>query len=195
MGETGHQGIPKEYLIGAGVFGILLVIVMITGGNSSSMVPIIEDIPKLNIKFDGSGGTDITGAGGGTSSVSSLIPGIDREKEGVNVYTNAKYSVNDIPETIALWHSDKHYHSNMYVENLRVEDGKVKFCIQNFGNSNGHLGHLEVQTKTWGVTAIDIYYDVTVPSGKKRCFETRSVPILEDGNIDPLEQIFLKISV
>lgn len=49
FGEAGH-GISKEYLIGAGVVGILLLVAMMTGGDGTT--EIVTDNPKLDVKPD-----------------------------------------------------------------------------------------------------------------------------------------------
>jgi len=90
-------------------------------------------------------------------------------------YTHTYYPVDNIPKILKapgdLSHSG---FQDIYFTNLRREDGRFKFCVENRGNTYyGYVGAIHVRIRVGGTWCVlDTFTEVTVPPGEKRCFAT-----------------------
>lgn len=136
-----------------------------------------------NVSLHGSESADAS-AGDGGSELNQPFAGDDdtedvsEETEAVG-YTGKYYPVDDIPSVLVLPDyvlKDRRYkdRGNLRVTNLRYEDGKFKFCVED--PTRPYRGSLQISVDCY-VSGIDRFEaeEAIVPQGKKVCFETRDL--------------------
>ena len=175
--------------------GILILVIL--AGIVSVVISFAENTSATDTTNSGGSGTG--GAGTGTDVVVVKTKGSDPiyvdddEWNNGQYYSNEYHPIDNIPKAIRIWDDGSNGYSNMYITNLREENGKIKFCVENHKKSgSGYVGTIRVYTKTWGETTADKFTDVVVKPGKEQCFETRDIGILR--GIGSNEQIKFKIS-
>ena len=192
----------SEFVMKKDYWTLLVVFagILIVAGIISVAGPFVENIGATDTANPSGTGTGGDGAGIDVVMVetkeSDPIYVDDDEWNNGQYYSNEYHPIDNAPKTIRIHDDGSNGYSNMYITNLREENGKIKFCVENHKKSgNGYVGTIKVYTKTWGITTFDRFEDVVIMPGKKKCFETRNG---EMGNLwainSPSEQIKFKIS-
>lgn len=174
MSEIGH-GIPREFLIVAGIIGIVLVAGMITGGDSGT-IKIATDNPKTDIETDGPFTVETeTPKEDETSTETDLSVGT----------TGIVYNVNDLPDTLEILER-----SNCRITNLKVQNNEISFCIENNGIAHTKIRKLSIKDSCG--TSIQFFKDIKIDGGKRECFITKDLSKC-DGIEYPVKNIKFKI--